>query len=63
MRKDWNSCKRLWIIRSKMINQLVEHPEKFFHHATLLHGIRAYSDERMVIQYLQATMELSNIRE
>ena len=63
MRKGWNSCKRSWIIQSKMINQLVEHPEKYFHRATLLNGIRAYSNERMVIQYLQATMELSNIKE
>lgn len=46
-----------------MINQLVEHPEKYFHHATLLNGIRAYPDERIVIQYLQAAMELSDIRE
>ena len=46
-----------------MINQLVEHPEEYFHHETLLNGIRAYFDERMVIQYLQAAMELSDIRE
>ena len=42
MRKDWGSRKRWWIFRSKMINQLVEHPEKYFHHATLLNGIRDY---------------------
>ena len=63
MRKGWNSCKRSWIIQSKMINRLVEHPVEYFHHETLLNGIRAYSDERMVIQYLQAAMELSDIRE
>ena len=63
MWKGWNSCKRSWIIQSKMINQLVEHPEKYFHHATLLNGIRVCPDERMVIQYLQAAMELLDIRE